>query len=111
MFRVATLLEKKGDPPSLDVCIEKQGFESKSDVKTNIGNGTGQTVRGKICFYDERDSKEITFDFAETFLACKRLGESHDEIYNFVRYGEHITIIPSAFVEYFSKRVKPQGDH
>jgi hypothetical protein len=111
MWRIATLLERL-DPSgsSLDVCVENPDFENKRDAKTTIGNtlseGQKQTVRGTITFFDKREPKEITEDFAFIYGSAYRIGEDSRKNYAFARYKPHITIISAAFVNYFSPKTE-----
>jgi hypothetical protein len=103
MFRIATLLEKRKSG-SLEVCIEKKGYELQKDAKSCMGNTNDEVCRGQIIFYDKRQPLKIMQDFAFRYRAARAMGEDSNGNYLFVKYEKHITIIPLAFVEYFSKR-------
>jgi len=105
MFRIATLLEKREDS-SLEVCVGWATFRNKKEAKCDARNTNSQTSRGSICFYDARNTKQIITDFTMTYRTPMKIGDNNEMRCSFARYGKHLTIIPSAFVEYFSKRQK-----
>ena len=101
-FRIATLLENRVDG-SFDVCVERRTFKEKEDAESSIKNTEGRSIRGQICFPDEREYGEIVMDFGFTYKATETVGKSGDGEYCFVRYGKQMDTIPYAFVEYFSR--------
>ena len=100
MFRIATLMETGGN--FLEVHIQRGGFEKKEEAKSNARNTTDKTSRGRgsICFYDEREPEEILNDFVRTYPT---IHWKYDNEESFIaEYSQGITIIPWAFVTYFS---------
>ncbi len=99
MFRFATLVRVE-DGSSLEVHVQRKGFEKKEDARTTARNITGQTSMGSVCFYDDRNSKEILNDFARTYQTPH--WTSHNKESFFAEYSRELSIIPPAFVNYFS---------